>query len=269
MSPSSRGRRYALLLLMTPVLLHAQERRLDGVLPLHVSVRVTYAHVAGDTTTLDYAVENVRPGGEDLWGLLVSMPATVVRMPAPTRLHWGIHPSYRHQPIVGWMLYEDTLIGPGKTTPPLRVMALGIPDVVRYWAVPDFEANPPAPSFDEEPPARDYYMAFSDSGVTVGVVPVPPGASPASLTARLHLLLGRSCGDLGWISQAGVCHSLDVKLTHAEEALASGQTADVRETLTAFVAELDAQHGAEPGKHVNDGAHALLAANAAYILSRL
>lgn len=269
MSPSSRGRWYALLLLMMPVLLHAQERRLDGVLPLHVSVHVTSAHVAGDTTTLDYTVENVRPGGEDLWGLLVSMPATVVRMPAPARLHWGIHPSYRHQPIVSWMLYEDTLIGPGRTTPALRVMALGIPDIVRYWAVPDFEANPPAPSYDEEPPARDYYMVFSDSGVTVGVVPVPAGASPASLTARLHLLLGRSCGDLGWISQAGVCHSLDVKLTHAEEILASGQTADVRETLRAFVDELDAQHGAEPGKHVNDGAYALLAGNAAYILSRL
>ena len=272
MIPSIRGRWYVLLPLLpllTPLALQGQERRLEGVLPLQVSVHVTDAHVAGDTTTIAYTVENVRPGGEDLWGLLVSTPAVVVRMPAPARLHWGLHPRYRNQPIVGWMLYEDTLIGPGKATPPLRVMAIGIPDIVRYCAVHDFEANPPAPSYDEEPPTRDFYLEFSDSGLTVGVVPVPSGASPVTLTTRLRLLLGRSCGDLGWISQAGVCHSLDAKLAHAEEALASGQTTVARETLTAFVNEVDAQHGPEPGKHVSDAAHALLAANAVYILSRL
>lgn len=269
MISSSRGRWYVLALFLAPALLTGQERRLHGVLPLQVSVHVSHAHVAGDTTTIDYTVENVRAGGEDLWGLLVSTPATVVRMPAPARLRWGIHPRYRNQPIVGWMLYEDTLIGPGKATPPLRVIALGIPDIVRYWAVPDFEANPPTPSYDEEPPARDYYIAFSDSGVTVGVVPVPSDASAAALTGRLRTLLGRSCGDLGWISQAGVCHSLDAKLAHAEDALASGQTTSARESLSAFANEVDAQHGPEPGKHVNDGAHALLTVNAIFILSRL
>lgn len=269
MTPSIPCRCFVLALLLTPALVKGQERRLNGVLPLHVSVHVTYARVAGDTTTIDYTVENVRAGGEDLWGLLVSTPAAIVRMPAPPRLHWGIHPRYRNQSIVGWMLYEDTLVGPGKATPPLRLSALGIPDIVRYWAVPDFEANPPAPSYDEAPPVRDYYIAFSDSGLTVGVVPVPLGASPATLTTRLRLLLGRGCGDLGWISQAGVCHSLDAKLAHVEEALASGQTTVARETLTGFANELDAQHGAEPGKHVTDEAYALLAVNASYILSRL
>jgi hypothetical protein len=53
------------------------------------------------------------------------------------------------------------------------------------------------------------------------------------------------------------------------EALASGQTTVARETLTGFTNELDAQRGAEPGKHVSDEAYALLALNASYILSRL
>ena len=268
MNRLTRIRSYLLLLVMTPMLLHGQERHLNGVLPLRVSVHVTHAHLAGDTTTIDYAVENVQPGGEDFWGLLISTPAAVVRMPAPTSLHWGIHPRYRKQPIVGWMLYEDTLVAPGRTTPPLRLMALGIPDIVRYWAVPDLEANPPAPSYDEEPPTHDYYFTFSDSGITVGVVPVPPGATTASLTARLRTLLGRTCAELGWITPGGICQSLDVKLQQAQGAIAAEQGQAARTALAAFANELDAQHGPQPEKHVNDAAHALLSLNAAYLLAR-
>ena len=34
---------------------------------------------------------------------------------------------------------------------------------------------------------------------------------------RLQRLLARACDELGWIAQAGVCHSLDVKLTAAQD----------------------------------------------------
>jgi hypothetical protein len=267
MSSCIRVRSCLLLLVMTPALMEAQERNLKGVLPLHVSVHVADARVVGDTTTIDYMVENVRAGGEDFWGLLVATPATVVRMPAPATLQWGIHPQYRKQPIVGWMLYEDTLVRPGHTTPPLRLVARGIPDIVRYWAVPDLDANPPVASDVDD--GSDDYITFSDSGVTVGVVPVASGATSAGLAARLRTLLGRSCQELGWISQNGVCHSLDVKLANAQDAIAGGDLAQARNVITAFANELDAQHGDQPGKHVNDSAYALLSANASYLLSRL
>jgi hypothetical protein len=267
MSPHIRVRSWLLLLVMAPTLAQAQARTLKGVLPLRVTVHVADARVAGDTTTIDYTVENVRAGGEDFWGLLVATPATVVRMPAPASLNWGIHPQYMDQPIVGWMLYEDTLIGPGRTTPPLRLVARGLPGIVRYWAVPDLMAHPPVASDVDD--ASDDYITFSDSGLTVGIVPVPSDATPSALAERLRAFLSRSCGSLGWITQAGVCHSLDVKLTIALDAIAAGRSTEARGALSAFANELEAQHGAEPGKHVNDAAYALLSGNATYLLSRL
>jgi hypothetical protein len=74
---------------------------------------------------------------------------------------------------------------------------------------------------------------------------------------------------LGWITQQGVCHSLDVKLAGALRALSSKSPNVARTELTAFVNELDAQHGSQPGKHVSHDAYALLRPNAVYLLGRL
>lgn len=268
MSLFTRAFAGALLLVLGPARLAAQERELNGVLPLGVRVHVRVAAIAGDTTALEYTVENVRQGGEDLWGLLVATPAPVVRMPKPAALRWGLHRRYRKQAIVGWIMHEDTLVRPGRSTPPLRLEARGVAGLVRYWAVPDLQTNPPVYSDDEGPP-RDNNIAFSDSGVTVGVVAIPTGATTASLSTRLRSLLGRTCTELGWITNHGVCHSLDVKLANAEQALAAGNRTAARGALTAFANELDAQHGEAPGKHVNDTAYALLSANATFLIARL
>jgi hypothetical protein len=255
----------ALLLAVPPTALHAQERDLGGLRPLGARVHVTTATLAGDTMAIGYTVENVRTGGEDLWGLLVAAPAPVFDMPAPARLRWGTHTRYNDRPIAGWMLYADTLLRPGEKSPELTLIARGIPGIVRYWAVPDLMANPPI--YDDQPNRADY-MTFSDSGLTVGVVGVPSGSTAASLATRLRTLLGRSCGKLGWIAQPGVCQSLDVKLAHAQDALRDGAPDAARRALDAFMHELEAQHGETAGKHVNDEAYALLRPNAAYLVSR-
>ncbi|HET7187906.1 MAG TPA: hypothetical protein VFI52_07115 [Gemmatimonadaceae bacterium] len=252
-------------LLVLPAAIRGQERNLGGRQPLGVRILLTSYSLAGDTTTLGYAVENSRSGGEDFSALLVAMPAPVIRMPKPVRLDWVTQPRYRRQAISAWVLVEDELLHPGQTSPELQLVARGLPDLVRYWAVPDLVANPPV--YDDEA-SRDYYFTYSDTGTTVGIVPVPPGATTAALTARLRAFLGRACGDLGWITQEGVCQSLDVKLQQAQDALAAEQGTAARAALAAFANELDAQHGPQPGKHVNAAAHALLSLNAAYLLAR-
>ena len=251
-------------LLLLPAAVAAQERNLGGRQPLGVRIHLTSYSLSGDTTTLAYAVENTRVGGEDFSALLVATPAPVIRMPKPARLAWVTHPRYRKQAISAWVLVDDELLHPEQTTPELPLVARGLPDLVKYWAVPDLVANPPV--YDDEA-SRDYYFTYSDTGTTVGIVPVPPGATTGSLTARLRALLGRACGDLGWITQDGVCQSLDVKLQQAQEAIAAEQGTTARAALAAFANELDAQHGPQPGKHVNAAAHALLSLNAAYLLA--
>jgi hypothetical protein len=253
------------LLALSALPSHAQ-RNLGNVRPLGVSVHVRDATIVGDTATIGYAVENVRAGGEDFSALLVATPAPVIRMPKPARFDWVTNPRYRKQNVAVWVLTEDEMLHPGQTSPDLTLVARGLPDVVRYWAVPDLEAHPPR--YRDEDDGEDSYFVFSDTGSTVGIVPVP-SVAPRALAARLRALTTRACGGLGWISRPGVCQSLDVKLAHAQAALAAGQTTVARNELAAFVNELDAQHGPQPGKAVSDEAHALLALNAAFLLARL
>lgn len=256
-------------LALLPAALTAQpapERILHGQLRLGVRVHVRGVAQNGDTVALGYAVENTRSGGEDFTALLVNVPASVLRMPKPARFDWVTQPRYKGT-IAAWVLVEDDMLHAGQTSPELTIVARGVADLVQYWAVPDLAANPPR--FVDEDGTVDPYFVFSDSGITVGVVPAPIGASASSLVARLLQLTERVCGSLGWISRAGVCQSLEVKLTAAQTALAAGSADSARGELRAFVNELDAQHGPQPGKAVNDEAHVLLALNAAYLLARL
>ncbi|MFS8638569.1 MAG: hypothetical protein FWJ74_10805, partial [Gemmatimonadota bacterium] len=79
----------------------------------------------------------------------------------------------------------------------------------------------------------------------------------------------RACGELGWITNAGVCRSLEAKLEAAERSLERGNTNSARGQLGAFLQELEAQHGPQPGKHVSDNAYWLLKINVEYVLSRM
>jgi hypothetical protein len=255
------------LVIILPLSVQGQERNLGGMQPLSVRVGVRSATLVGDTVTLVYAVENVRVGGEDFSALLVTMPAPVVRMSKPARLEWVTSGRYRKQGVAVWVLVTEEMLHPGQTSPDLSVAARGLPDLVRYWAVPDLEAHPPR--YIDGDSDEDPYFIYSDTGTTVGIVPVPPGATPASLADRLRALAARACGQLGWISKPGVCHSLDAKLANAQGAIGSGQATAAQNELSAFANELDAQHGSQPGKAVSDEAHALLAPNAAYLRARL
>jgi hypothetical protein len=255
------------LFVLSTATAEGQERNLGSVQRLGVRVQVRGATLVGDTITIGYVVENVRVGGEDFSALLVAAPAPVVRMPKPARLDWVTDSRYRKRRIAVWVLTEDEMLHPGQTSPALTLVARGLPGLVRYWAVPDLTAHPPR--YIDEDATEDSYFTYSDTGTTVGAVPVPAGATAASLATRLRALSNRACGPLGWIGQPGVCHSLDVKLAHVQDALADGQTNVARNELTAFLNELDAQHGTRAGKTVGDEAYALLALNAAYLLAHL
>lgn len=252
--------------LVLPATLRAQERDLQGARPIKVRVHITTASIAGDTATLGYVVENLRSGDEDLTGFLVGVPAPVIDMPAPRLGRWLTDPRYGDDPIAQWALFRSELLHPGESTSELVLVARGVPGLVRYWATPNLMAHPV--DIDDDP-NRDDVFVFSDTGTTVGIVPVPKGATPASLTRRLVSLLGRSCGSLRWIDQPGVCHGIEVKLRHAQDALATGKVESARGELRALAGELEAQHGTEPGKHVSGQAYALLHPNVIFLLGRL
>ena len=111
-------------------------------------------------------------------------------------------------------------------------------------------------------------------GTWFGTPAVAPTIDPSSVTdpvsgIRVFLTdLGQAC-NLNWISNPGVCNSLRVKLEQAGRALERGNNEAATGQLQAFLNELEAQHGDEPGKHVNDNAYWLLKVNVKFILERM
>lgn len=133
----------------------------------------------------------------------------------------------------------------------------------------------PSDGIPENDSAREFVRSVQ--GITGGWKAVPavvPTRDPAVFedpAGGLDLLrddLRTVCGDLSWISNQGVCRSLQAKLDAAARSVERGRTESARGELRAFIQELDAQHGPEPGKHVNDNAYALMRTNAAYLLER-
>lgn len=242
----------------------SQIRDMGGATPLHTRVRVTSVSAAGDTTRLTYVVDNLSSptSGEDLWEFLVDAPATPIRVDPPAG-QWSTQKIFRGRTTAEWVNQGDSLSHPGQSTPPLSFSALGLPDLVQYWAIPNLAAHMPV---DDE---RNYHIeplkGFADSGTTVGIVPLVPSAPAATRLARLHALLDYSCGSAQWINDASVCAGLRSKLDSASTVLASGDVSRATGAVNGFIQELDAQHGSGLGKHVSDDAYALLRPNAVYL----
>lgn len=89
-------------------------------------------------------------------------------------------------------------------------------------------------------------------------------ASPGSLLEGLQARERAACR-AEWITNAGICNSLGVKLNAAAAGIARGQNTVGRNVLDAFLSELAAQRG----KAVNEHAYVLLAGNAQYLITRL
>lgn len=102
---------------------------------------------------------------------------------------------------------------------------------------------------------------------------VLPGRAPAELSDPAQGLqalmadLGEAC-QLEWIDQTATCPGLRAKLDASAAALARGDSAAANEQLRGFLRDIEAQHGGEPGQHVNDDAYWLLRTNVEFVRSK-
>lgn len=178
---------------------------------------------------------------------------------------------------------EATAIAPGRELSGFKLTTNHLPsvDTARFEGV--IQELPSLPGIDGETPraiAELYSRAIgaaSEPGVLAGWRTLPmivPGRSPEQVDSPPALLsaiaseLDRVC-DLGWISNRGICNSLRKKLRNADRSLDRGKTKAARDQLRAFLRELEAQHGDQPGKRVNDNAFALLTTNAEFLLEQI
>ena len=251
--------------------LSAQQRDLGSATPLRARVRVPGVSQQGDTITLSYIVDNksVVGTGEDLWLLLVDTPTPALRVLAPNKA-WRTDRTNVGRPAARWAYISDILIRPGHSTPPLRLTAVGVTGIVQFWAVPDLDAHPPVGEGDEPAngPPRDAMKSYGDSGMTVGIVPLPTAANVGDLLARLRQLLAYSCTTAHWMNDEE-CRQLSEKLDHAAEQLSKGKPEQAADAIDQFAKKLGDNSDEGADKVVSPEAVALLKPNADYLRRRL
>jgi hypothetical protein len=246
----------------------------EGLDPRTLSVSANPAvTMAGDTTRIAYAVTNSSTSTQELFAFTVDAPAPAFRVERPAAtLQWHVTSRMAGRSVASWTFIEHQL-APGSTSPHLAYAAVGLPGIVRYWARIYVAPDTVEPADVPLPRARaaDGPVA-DDSGSTVGVVPFPEDRSAGALLARLTRLITQTC-TRAWVDDPTVCTELHAKIRRARTAFDSGQVDITQRELHAFVRQVNSEHGdvASGGTagHVNGNAHALLRANALYVLSLL
>jgi hypothetical protein len=108
------------------------------------------------------------------------------------------------------------------------------------------------------------------TGQTVGIEPWPADRSAQSLLARLRGLTQTSCTTpLQWISSTTLCDALIADLDQAESFRSSGQTAEARNSLSAFIAAITGSPPGTPAAGVTAAGYWLLQSNASIVLDLL
>ncbi len=232
---------------------------------LVVDVHVVDVAMDGDLTRVRYVLRNLPQSAEELFTFTVDAPSPVLKIFRPEPLEaWDVSTQYRGRSVADWAML-GTHLAPGAESPSLFFDAIGLPGIVTSWVRGYF---PPPPLTEADVgviPPSDPLLQNSVPGKTVGIEPFPDDLSPTDLLRRLRELTDQTCGELGWIDNAGICDSLDKNLQNAERSLERGRANSVRGQLGAFLNELQAQRG----KHVNDSAYWLLKANVEFVLSQL
>jgi len=86
-----------------------------------------------------------------------------------------------------------------------------------------------------------------------------------SLIDELNSNLFHSCQELGWITNQGICNSLEVKLQNTKRHLENEKLKPAANTLNAFLHEVEGQKD----KAISSEAYALLYFNGQYLLEKL
>jgi hypothetical protein len=230
----------------------------------------------GSTITYNYTLENGEKAQQSIWKfwLLCSSRLALTNHRAPTgwRAGSGLEGNLM---IISWGSPGDRDIAPNSSLAGFSIEISGIPGITDYYA----EGYAPPPSFPEGM-APDSIPGYDDLtpygpgivGKTVGPV-LPP--TPFVALAFLDTLISykHQAFALGWIKNQGIVQSLDAKLDNAKRQLQRNNTTAARNTLQAFLNEVEALWKDEEhpygGKQITSEAYALLKFNAEYLVSKL
>jgi hypothetical protein len=251
---------------------------------VQVDLAVGVSPSSGDTARLayTYSVFNRHAPGADQSVAVVDIPcpADDPTLTVEARIWNASVESEGDGLAVCEFVFSDEPLGPGARLAGLTVESTRLPGLGEVRVV-GVGARVVLPSAVEDTPPEvldliDRVQGFDfRTGGGLRATAVVPNRHRAVFTDLGNALravrgdLAKICGALGWIANQGICGSLQVKLIQASRSVDRGQRDAARRQIEAFLAELDAQHGPEPGKHVSDNAYWLLKVNVEFVLSRM
>jgi hypothetical protein len=232
---------------------------------LTVDVQVSSVGTSNGVTSVTYRLISSATSQEQVFLFVVDAPTSGVNvvMPSPES-DWTVASEFGTRSAFVWSVLGEQLM-PGTSGPLLKASANGLPALVSYWIS---GYVPPAPLSTTDQgvvPPVDVLATHSRTGTTIGVVPMPAGTTPQSLTLRLKSYLDVLCAPGGVIANASTCTSFQSKLTQAAKAIVAHDNNAASLILGAFQNELKAQRG----KSVSETVYWLLVSNAELILDSL
>jgi hypothetical protein len=231
---------------------------------------VVKARVIGQTGKLrfEYDIESLLTSRQTIWAIDIPFDATPHNTSSPNG--WFAIVGGRTETI-GWGSRDSVFnIQPGQILSGFGYESEGLPSIrLTYLAG---WAEPPELTFEPDSVVGEDVLEASKKVLTVGAAKPPtpfiPLAFLDTLTSYKHQAFA-----LGWIKNQGIVQSLDAKLDNAKRQLQRNNTTAARNTLQAFLNEVEALWKGEEhpygGKQITSEAYALLKFNAEYLVSKL
>lgn len=168
-----------------------------------------------------------------------------------------------------WFWAGDQGLEPTWSTDGFALRSKGLPGIVNAYfqgksktlAFPD---SGPGWELDQDIFKLQIFPADRVIRKTLGPVTLPEDISASALIDTL-VSYKHQAFDLGWIRNKGIVNSLDQKLENAKAAFQRGNNKAGKNTIGAFLKEVDAQKD----KHLSSEAYSLLKFNAEFLLSRM
>lgn len=237
------------------------------IFSFEIDIKRGPSKVSYDTTGLIFKNQSLRQRFERLYSTLADSIVPVGFLNVPTWWIAGLT-------VDKTASFGGSIINPGETQSGFVLNSKGLPGIRSYVLSPNYDPSEYYPSVGDldsiEEVKRIDSLINRDRrklpvrGKTIGPIAPPENLLPDDFADTLSSYLTFSC-DTTWISNQGICRSLEAKLENVQRQLDRGNTNAASGSLEAFINEVEAQKD----KQLSSEAYALLYFNGQYLLEKL
>jgi hypothetical protein len=206
-----------------------------------IRVSASIAEVNGDTIRAGYTLHNGAASAQSAETLVIRTDIAPLSLRRPSRIGWiATQGEIQDSTGIAWFgAGTAARVAPGDSLSGFEYTAAGIVAVVGYYVkgvVPSPVYDDSLPDLIKRPPPL---WSNSIHGVTVGIIQPPAMESPMTMSQRLEAITDQAC-TLGWISELGICTSLEAKQRVARRALERGDLPVACNNVNSFINEVSA-----------------------------